>query len=144
MQAAKARTDASAWPDATTNGWRVGVAATDGRQSSNRSQPSAVRIQGAAGLVAWRTVVDAAQRHESEPIAKMRSAMVRIERMIGGRREEAARRTGGEEKEAGARSRAEDEEVVVEEKCRVSAELPGEAKGMPAKSECNWLRRERP
>lgn len=75
----------------------------------------------------------------------MRSEMVRIERMIGGRREEAARRAGGEEKkEAGARSRAKDEEGVVEEECHVSAELPGEAKGMPAKSECNWRRRERP
>ena len=63
----------------------------------------------------------------------MTSAMVRIERMIGGRREEAAGAGDEEKKEAGARSRAEDRggREASTEKCRVSAELPGEAKTMP-------------
>jgi hypothetical protein len=64
------------------------VADTDVRQSSNRSQPPAVRTQGAAGDAACRPAVDTAQRQDSDPTAKMTSAMVRIERMEGGRGEE--------------------------------------------------------
>ena len=90
VQAARARTDASArWPDATTNGWRVGATEMDDRQSSSRSQPSAVRTQGGAGKAGGRPAVDPTQREESEPIVRMTSAMAKIERIsVGAGREQ--------------------------------------------------------
>ncbi len=99
------------------------MAETDVRQSSSRSQPAAVRTQGAAGEAGGRPAVDAAQGDVSEPIVRTTSVTAKIERMIGGRRKETARRVGGgEEMGAGAMIRAEGEEGGIEARREASVE----------------------
>ena len=79
--ATKANTDTRTWPAATTSGCTAGGAASDGRQSGDRSQPSMVRTQSTSAASLGSFAHCPSIRHDNRPAKSNKKAMPRIERM---------------------------------------------------------------
>jgi hypothetical protein len=77
--------DASASPDATTNGWSVGGPARISWAGSIRSQPLVVRTQGIEGDLPDKLPDVPSHRHDSDPMPKINSKMPAIKRIGIGR-----------------------------------------------------------
>jgi hypothetical protein len=89
--AAKPKIDASTSPDATTNGWSAGRAATVACHGPNRSQPPAVRTQGIEAELPGESTDTPCHRQEIDPIPRISSKMPAIKRMGNGRGTEPVR-----------------------------------------------------